>query len=380
MKKITLGTLILAFILILTACGTKTSQKEADYNIEAFENALNNGEDLTDKTVVFKVEKTSHNILSGNYKLLAGSDNNLSFNSKKNPKISKNDIVILKVKKITGESETYNISYNDLSTTSNIKDIDIAHTKIKSKKLELNISDNQVADENGKVNITGNTTLPNTKVTIGNGFLGDSTISDAKGDFTLSYTIGVNLKSDSIKVNASIGDKKASKTINLKQNQEIITSYESSAANDEKTKEKGSEASTTSSSQEKPAPATPATEISFADLMNKLNNNQLTEGEFYTFNAGVIAKPGKHYPEHWSDNLNNHVVRLCDPNNTSSTIPVYAEYLSVSKALNSASNTPTFTTKIVKAKPSGEDGGYGLYFLITSINGKDQDTSNFKKE
>ena len=271
-----------------------------------------------------------------------------------------------------------------------MKNVSVKHTKIKPKKLELNISDDQVADENGKVKIKGNTTLPNTKVTIGRGILGDSTTSDSKGNFTLLYDIVSNLKSDSIKVNASIGDKKVTKTINLKQNQKIITSYESSVINQEKIKEKekekekGSEtpASTTSSSQEQKESSIPATEISFAELMNKLNNNQLAEGEVYTFNAGVIAKSGKNYPEYWSDELYNHFVRLCDPNDTSSTIPVYAESFAVSQVLTSGSgsNTPTFTAKIVNVKAYGDEVGYGLSFLITSINGKEQDTSNFKYE
>lgn len=384
MKKLTSIALTLVFLLMLTACNSTTTQKKADYNIDSFENALNNGEDLTDKTVVFNVEKTSHNILSGNYSLLAGTDNSLSFKSKKDPKVSENDIVIVKVKKSTGVSGIYNISYNDLSTISKMKNVSVKHTKIKPKKLELNISDDQVADENGKVKIKGNTTLPNTKVTIGRGILGDSTTSDSKGNFTLLYDIVSNLKSDSIKVNASIGDKKVTKTINLKQNQKIITSYESSVINQEKIKEKGSEtpASTTSSSQEQKESSIPATEISFAELMNKLNNNQLAEGEVYTFNAGVIAKSGKNYPEYWSDELYNHFVRLCDPNDTSSTIPVYAESFAVSQALTSGSgsNTPTFTAKIVNVKAYGDEVGYGLSFLITSINGKEQDTSNFKYE
>ena len=223
MKKLISIALTLVFLLMLTACNSTTTQKKADYNIDSFENALNNGEDLTDKTVVFNVEKTSHNILSGNYSLLAGTDNSLSFKSKKDPKVSENDIVIVKVKKSTGVSGIYNISYNDLSTISKMKDVSVKHTKVKQKKLELNISDDQVADENGKVKIKGNTTLPNTKVTIGMGILGDSTTSDSKGNFTLSYDIVNYLKSDSIKVNASIGDKKVTKTINVKQNQKIIT-------------------------------------------------------------------------------------------------------------------------------------------------------------
>ena len=82
MKKLTSIALTLVFLLMLTACNSTTTQKKADYNIDSFENALNNGEDLTDKTVVFNVEKTSHNILSGNYSLLAGTDNSLSFKSK----------------------------------------------------------------------------------------------------------------------------------------------------------------------------------------------------------------------------------------------------------------------------------------------------------
>ncbi|WP_314087240.1 hypothetical protein [Pseudolactococcus chungangensis] len=385
MKKLTSAALTLVFLLILTACNTTATQKKADYNIDSFENALNNGEDLTDKTVVFNVEKTSHNILSGNYSLLAGTDNNLSFKSKKDPKVSKNDIVIVKVKKTTGLSGIYNVSYNDLSTVSKMKDVSVKHAKIKQKKLELNISDDQVADENGKVKIKGNTTLPNTKVTIGMGILGDSTTSDSKGNFTLSYDIVNYLKSDSIKVNASIGDKKVTKTINVKQNQKIITSYESSIINQEKIKEKENKTSastTTSSSQEQKEPSTPATEISFAELMNKLNNNQLAEGEVYTFNAGVIAKSGKNYPDYWSDNINNHFVRLCDPNNTSSTIPVYAESLDVSQALTSgsSSSTPTFTAKIVSVKAYGDEIGYELSFLITSINGEEQDISDFKYE
>ena len=90
MKKLIFISFSLLCLAILASCGKNpTTQTNADYNISSFETALDNGEDLTDKTVVFNIEKTSHNILSGNYSLLAGNDNNLAFKSKKDPKVAK---------------------------------------------------------------------------------------------------------------------------------------------------------------------------------------------------------------------------------------------------------------------------------------------------
>ena len=257
-------------------------------------------------------------------------------------------------------------------------DVSIVHKKMDQKKLALNITDDQVADEDGKVRIKGSTSLPNTQVTIGMGIIGDSTTSDSKGDFILSYDMLNSLKTDSIKVTASIGDKKVTKTITLKQNQKIIESYEASGASAASKEKESKAANTTSATQEKKEPTPPAIQITFAELMDKLNSNQLAEGEIYTFNAGVIAKSGKNYPDHWSDKINNHFVRLCDPNNISSTIPVYAESIDVSHALTSGTVIPSFTAKLVNVKAYGDEIGYGLSFLITSINGKELDTSGFK--
>lgn len=379
MKKLIFISFSLLCLAILASCGKNpTTQTNADYNISSFETALDNGEDLTDKTVVFNIEKTSHNILSGNYSLLAGNDNNLAFKSKKDPKVAKNDIVILKVKSTSGSSGKYNISYSDLSEIKKMDDVSIVHKKMDQKKLALNITDDQVADEDGKVKIKGSTSLPNTQVTIGMGIIGDSTTSDSKGDFLLSYDLLNSLKTDSIKVTASIGDKKVTKTITLKQNQKIIESYEASVASAASKEKESKAATTTSATQEKREPTPPAIQITFAELMDKFNSNQLAEGEIYTFNAGVIAKSGKNYPDHWSDKINNHFVRLCDPNNISSTIPVYAESIDVSHALTSGTVIPSFTAKLVNVKAYGDEIGYGLSFLITSINGKELDTSGFK--
>ncbi|MCJ1994898.1 hypothetical protein GYN24_09930 [Lactococcus piscium] len=379
MKKIIFISFSLLCLAILASCGKNaTTQTSADYNISSFETALDNGEDLTDKTVVFNIEKTSHNILSGNYSLLAGNDNNLAFKSKKDPKVAKNDIVILKVKSTSGSSGKYNISYSDLSEIKKMDDVSIVHKKMDQKKLALNITDDQVADEDGKVKIKGSTSLPNTQVTIGMGIIGDSTTSDSKGDFILSYDMLNSLKTDSIKVTASIGDKKVTKTITLKQNQKIIESYEASVASAASKEKESKAANTTSATQEKKEPTPPAIQITFAELMDKLNSNQLVDGEIYTFTADVVSKSGKSYPVYSTDNLSNQFVRLADPNKISSNAPFYANPTDVLIAINSSSVTPTFITKIVNMTSYDDNEGAYPTFLITSINGKELNTSGFK--
>ena len=51
-----------------------------------------------------------------------------------------------------------------------------------SEEIKLDISDHFQADQNGEVKITG-TTIPDAKVKIGKGIIGDSTTSDKDGKF-----------------------------------------------------------------------------------------------------------------------------------------------------------------------------------------------------
>ena len=169
--------------------------------------------------------------------------------------------------------------------------------------------------------------------------------------------------------------KKVTKIVKLKQNPKLIASYEADQA--KKADSTPSEAPS-AAPQEKEKPAVVPIQLSFAELMNKLNNNQLVDGEVYAFTADVVAKKGKNYPEYGSDRLNNRFVRLADPNDITSNTPFYANDIEVSNAVTSSKGSLNFTVKIVNVAASDDSEGVSPTFLITAINGKELDTSGFK--
>ncbi|MCJ2001215.1 hypothetical protein GYQ39_09870 [Lactococcus piscium] len=379
MKKITPIGLILFLLLVFTACGKNTTPKESDYNMTTLKTALGNGEKLEGKSVAFKIEKKSQHILSRDYSLYTGNDKEFDFTSKNDPKVSKGNTVIVKIESVSESLGKYKISYSDLSKIKSLSDVRIKNEKVKRQELALDIPDNQTANEDGKIEVKGTTSLPNAQVTIGMGIIGDHTTSNKKGEFVLSYDILGSLKTDTIEVTAALGDKKVTKIVKLKQNPKLIASYEADQAKkaDSTPSETPSEAPS-AAPQEKEKPAVVPIQLSFAELMNKLNNNQLVDGEVYAFTADVVAKKGKNYPEYGSDRLNNRFVRLADPNDITSNTPFYANDIEVSNAVTSSKGSLNFTVKIVNVAASDDSEGVSPTFLITAINGKKLDTSGFK--
>ena len=80
------------------------------------------------------------------------------------------------------------------------------------EEIPLDLPDQFQADENGEVKITG-TTIPDAKVKIGKGIVGDSTKSDSNGEFDLTYKKVDEEKE--IKINVSKDGQKASKSITI---------------------------------------------------------------------------------------------------------------------------------------------------------------------
>lgn len=230
MKKITPIGLILFLLLVFTACGKNTTPKESDYNMTTLKTALGNGEKLEGKSVAFKIEKKSQHILSRDYSLYTGNDKEFDFTSKNDPKVSKGNTVIVKIESVSESLGKYKISYSDLSKIKSLSDVRIKNEKVKRQELALDIPDNQTANEDGKIEVKGTTSLPNAQVTIGMGIIGDHTTSNKKGEFVLSYDILGSLKTDTIEVTAALGDKKVTKIVKLKQNPKLIASYEADQA------------------------------------------------------------------------------------------------------------------------------------------------------
>lgn len=108
MKK--LFTIILAFVLTLSlvACGGNT-EIEVDYeNATAFEEALNKGEEMTDKTVAFTVNELVPDNAFG-YNLQTGE--HLNFCSTNNPGVKVGDTITVKVTEVSSMLGSYIINY-----------------------------------------------------------------------------------------------------------------------------------------------------------------------------------------------------------------------------------------------------------------------------
>ena len=110
MKQVLSVVLVLCLIgCIATGCGSTVS---IDYEeVADFESALNNGEDLTGKTVTFTVKAVVPDSAFG-YNLQAGE--HLNFCSSKNPGAKEGDTVTVKVIEVKSVLGSYIISYKKI--------------------------------------------------------------------------------------------------------------------------------------------------------------------------------------------------------------------------------------------------------------------------
>ncbi len=105
---------VLLMISMLSACGGSKAEKETvvDFaDAASFEAALNNGDDLTGKTVSFVVREIVPDSAFG-YNLITGE--HLNFCASKNPGVKVGDTVTVKVTEIQSVLGSYVISYEIL--------------------------------------------------------------------------------------------------------------------------------------------------------------------------------------------------------------------------------------------------------------------------
>ncbi|EHR4740218.1 hypothetical protein KUB91_002711 [Enterococcus faecalis] len=107
MKKIKYFISILLLIIIFTACGTK--EVKPDYTTNEAETALNNGEDLTGKTVQFTVDKY---VPDGSLGYTIQTGEHLNFISTENPNVKSGDTVIAKIKKVENLMGSWIITFD----------------------------------------------------------------------------------------------------------------------------------------------------------------------------------------------------------------------------------------------------------------------------
>ena len=104
-KNIAILILVVLTISIFISC----SNASIDYpNVEDFELALNEGEDLTGKSVTFTVDDLVPNSAFG-YNMQAGE--HLNFCSSSNPNVKEGDTVTVKVIEISSLMGSYIIKY-----------------------------------------------------------------------------------------------------------------------------------------------------------------------------------------------------------------------------------------------------------------------------
>lgn len=108
MKKIFSIIFIFILTLSLASCGEKAELKVDYTNENVFEEALNNGEELTGKTVTFTVNELVPNSTFG-YNLQTGE--HLNFCSSNNPGVKVGDTVTAKVTEVTSVLGSYIINY-----------------------------------------------------------------------------------------------------------------------------------------------------------------------------------------------------------------------------------------------------------------------------
>lgn len=114
MKKILSLIISLMLIMSLVSCGT--NEVAVDYaNVSDFETALNNGENVTNKTVTISVEKLVPNSAFG-YNIQTGE--HLNFCSSDNPNVEIGDVVTVKVTEVSSMLGSYIISYEMIDKAS----------------------------------------------------------------------------------------------------------------------------------------------------------------------------------------------------------------------------------------------------------------------
>lgn len=108
MKK--LFTMIIAFMLTVSmaACGGNNEIKVDYSNETVFEEALNNGEEMKDKTVTFTVAELAPDSAFG-YNLQTGE--HLNFCSTNNPGVKIGDTITVKVTEVSSMLGSYIIKY-----------------------------------------------------------------------------------------------------------------------------------------------------------------------------------------------------------------------------------------------------------------------------
>lgn len=112
MKKVVATIISIITILVLSSCGTPKEVK-ADYNTKDAESALNNGEDLTGKTVKITVDKLEPKSAFG-YDIQTGE--HLNFVSNDNPKVKKGDTLVVKVEEVDSVVGSFIITYTTVSS------------------------------------------------------------------------------------------------------------------------------------------------------------------------------------------------------------------------------------------------------------------------
>lgn len=108
MKKVSLLMVLLVLLFGVAACGNKEA-KTADYSTEQAEKALNDGEDITGKTVNVEVDNL---VPDGTLGYTIWSGEHLNFVSSENPDVKKGDTMIVKVKEVTSTLGSYIITYD----------------------------------------------------------------------------------------------------------------------------------------------------------------------------------------------------------------------------------------------------------------------------
>lgn len=107
MKKIKYFISILVLIVSFAACGAK--EVKPDYTTNEAETALNNGEDLTGKTVQFTVDKY---VPDGSLGYTIQTGEHLNFISTENPNVKSGDTVIAKIKKVENLMGSWIITFD----------------------------------------------------------------------------------------------------------------------------------------------------------------------------------------------------------------------------------------------------------------------------
>jgi predicted RNA-binding protein with TRAM domain len=108
MKKTICLISILLILFALCSCSTKQSVTLDYANAQDFEAALNNGDDLTGKTVSVTISEVIPDSAFG-YNLTAGE--HLNFCSTENPNVKAGETITVKVTKVESMLGSYIISY-----------------------------------------------------------------------------------------------------------------------------------------------------------------------------------------------------------------------------------------------------------------------------